>query len=132
MGSVPGRGRSHLPWSTEAHAPPPGSLCSRAWELQLHCSPCFWCNWRKTDAAGKAPHNQKQAKRRCSSHVKFTGAAERQDKLNCVCQRLLLGAEIYLTSRVHGKERPEPPAITEYSRCLSHYFTGSMTQMVMK
>ena len=35
MGSIPGLGRSHMPWSYEAHEPQLLSLCLRAWELQL-------------------------------------------------------------------------------------------------
>ena len=34
-GSIPGPGRSHVPWSNEAHAPQLLSLCSRAREPQL-------------------------------------------------------------------------------------------------
>ena len=35
MGSSPGPGRSHMPWSDEARAPQLLSLCSRAREPQL-------------------------------------------------------------------------------------------------
>ena len=35
MGSIPGMGRSHMPWSSYARAPQLLSLGSRAWELQL-------------------------------------------------------------------------------------------------
>ena len=35
MGLVPDLGRSHVPWSTKAHAPPIWSLCSGVQELQL-------------------------------------------------------------------------------------------------
>ena len=35
MGSSPGPGRSHMPWSNEARAPQLLSLCSRAREPQL-------------------------------------------------------------------------------------------------
>ena len=38
-GSSPGRGRSHMPWSTKARAPQLLSLSCRAHELQL-LSPC--------------------------------------------------------------------------------------------
>ena len=34
-GSIPDPGRSHMLWSSSAHAPQPLSLCSRAWEPQL-------------------------------------------------------------------------------------------------
>ena len=34
MGSIPGLGRSHMPWSNKAHVPQLLSLYSRAWELQ--------------------------------------------------------------------------------------------------
>ena len=35
MSSIPGPGRSHLPWSNEAHEPQLLSLCSRSQGLQL-------------------------------------------------------------------------------------------------
>ena len=35
MGSSPGPGRSHMPWSNEARVPQLLSLCSRAHEAQL-------------------------------------------------------------------------------------------------
>ena len=38
-GSIPSPGRSHMPWSIEAHAPQLLNLCSRAWDLQL-LGPC--------------------------------------------------------------------------------------------
>ena len=38
-GSIPGPGRSHMPWSNEARAPQLLSLCSRVHEPQL-LSPC--------------------------------------------------------------------------------------------
>ena len=34
-GSIPGPGRSHMPWSNSAHGPQLLNLCSRARELQL-------------------------------------------------------------------------------------------------
>ena len=34
-GSIPGPGRSHMPWSNYTCVPQLFSLCSRAWELQL-------------------------------------------------------------------------------------------------
>ena len=36
---IPGLGRSHIQWSSEAQVPQLLSLCSGAWELQLR-SPC--------------------------------------------------------------------------------------------
>ena len=39
MGSSPGPGRHHMPWSNKARAPQLLSLCSRAHEPQL-LSPC--------------------------------------------------------------------------------------------
>ena len=38
MSSIPGPGRSHLPWSNEAHEPQLLSLCSRSQELQQSLS----------------------------------------------------------------------------------------------
>ena len=35
MSSIPGLGRSHMPWDNQVRAPQPLSLCSRIEELQL-------------------------------------------------------------------------------------------------
>ena len=41
MGSIPGPGRSHMPWSSQAHAPQLLNLCSRAREPHLLKPACI-------------------------------------------------------------------------------------------
>ena len=50
-GSIPGPGRSHMPWSCEAHAPHLLHLRNRAWQVQQE-KPPQWAagSWRVTPA----------------------------------------------------------------------------------
>ena len=63
-GSSPGPGRSHMPWSNEAHAPQLLSLCSRAREPQLLspsattteiCAPKSPCSATREATAMRSP-----------------------------------------------------------------------------
>ena len=90
MGSSPGLGRSHMPWSNNAHGPQLLSLHSRAHKPQLLKPACLepvLCNERGLCTAMKSSHCSPQLEKVCAQQRRHNTPPPQKKTRNKCWQR---------------------------------------------